>query len=108
MSRLLLVVLFIGVIVGVPVAQRVGRVCRRAPGARSWFIGVAIALLIAVGVAVPHLDDVIPNSMRESPAGLLPFIGAGIVLCMVAVAAVAAIVGAVRADNMAAGDSDAG
>jgi peptidoglycan/LPS O-acetylase OafA/YrhL len=105
-TRLLLVVLVIAIIIGVPVERRVRRICRDAPGARSWFAGAATVLLIAVGIAVPHLDDVIPDRMRESPAGLLPFVGAGLVLCIVAGAAVGAIVGAVRSGQVDAGDLD--
>lgn len=95
MLRFLLLLLVVAWLIGVPVARRVRRVCRRSPGYRPWVVAGATALLIGVAFAVPHLDQSIPGSMRESPAGLIPFVGAVVGLCLTAILAISAIAGAI-------------
>lgn len=97
MSRLLLVLVALMVFIGVPVARRTRRACYRSPGRVPWLIAGGVALLAGVALAVPRLDSVIPDSMRESPAGLFPVIGAVLVLSLVAVCAGAIIAGAILA-----------
>ena len=84
MLKLLLVLVALILVVGVPVARAARRFCRRLPRYRPWMMAGAGALLIAVAIATPHLDSVIPNSMRESPAGLIPVLGAAVALFLIA------------------------
>ena len=84
MERLLLVLLFLALVVGVPVARVTQKLCRRAPRYRGGLVGTAVALLVVVAIASTQLDRVIPDSMRESPAGLIPFLGTAFVLAVLA------------------------
>jgi len=92
--RLLLVLLVVVLLLGVPVARAAGRFCRRLPRYRNWFIAGASVLLLAAAAAVPRLDRAIPDRMRESPAGLIPFLGAAAGLGVIALVSIAALVGA--------------
>src|SRR5437867_1414515 len=95
MLKLLVPLLVVVLVIGVPVARATRRLCGRAPGTRPWLLAGAIVLIIAVALAVPHLDKAIPHSMSESPAGLIPFFGAAVGLGIIAVAAIAVIAGAI-------------
>src|SRR5687767_7085121 len=95
MERLLLVLLVLGLVVGVPVARVARRVSQRSPEYRSWLVAVAIVLLAVVAVAATQLDRVIPDSMRESPAGLFPVLGAVFVLAVLAISAFSLIAGVI-------------
>jgi hypothetical protein len=93
MTQLLLALVVAILVVGVPATRAVRRACRRSPGSRPWWVAGATALLVGVAVAAPQLDKVIPDRWRESPAGLLPYIGAAVGLGLVAVLAGAIITG---------------
>lgn len=97
MERLLLVLLFLALVVGVPVARVTQKLCRRAPNYRAGLVAVAVALLMVVAIASTQLDRVIPDSMRESPAGLIPFLGAAFVVAVVAISAISLIAGVILA-----------
>ena len=97
MERLLLVLLFLTLVVGVPVARMTQMVCRRAPKYRGGLVAGAVALLLVVAIASTQLDRVIPDSMRESPAGLIPFLGAAFVLAVVAISAISLVAGVILA-----------
>lgn len=49
-------------------------------------------MLAGVALAIPRLDRIAP-SMRESPAALIPFLGAALGLGCAALCAIAVIVG---------------
>jgi hypothetical protein len=103
MDRLLLVLLFLMLVVGVPVARVTRRLCQRSPGYRSGVVAVAVVLLIVVAIASTQLDRVIPDSKRESPAGLFPLFGAAFVLAVVAISAFSLIAGVILSRRSTAG-----
>ena len=97
MESLLLVLLFLTLVVGVPVGRVSQRLCRRSPQYRTGLVAGAVALLAVVAIASTQLDRVIPDSMRESPAGLIPFLGTAFVLAVLAISAISLVAGVILA-----------
>lgn len=104
MLKLLLVLGLVILGIGIPVARAARRFCRRLPRRRPWVVAGTGALLLAVALATPHLDNVIPNSMRESPAGLIPVLGAAVALCLVALFAGSVLAGALLSYRSSSGE----
>ncbi len=91
MDKLLL--LFVIAIVAAPAAIAVRNVCRSAPRRRPWLIAGSVVVLAGVAFAVPHLGEVVPRGMRESPAGFIPLFGAAALLAISALLALGALIG---------------
>lgn len=91
--KLALVALVIAVLVAIPMVHAVRRYTQRAPASRPYLLAGAVAILIGSAFALPRLDRIIPPSMRESPAGLLPALGAMLGLGFAVLAAVAVMLG---------------
>jgi drug/metabolite transporter (DMT)-like permease len=84
----------------------VRRFVERAPGSRRFLIAGAIVVLGGVALAAPRLDRIAPH-MRESPAALIPILGAALGLACAALCAIAVIVG-VMLSRGSGGDDHAG
>jgi hypothetical protein len=67
---------------------------RRSPRSRPYLLVGAVATLIGVAIGIPRLDRIAPH-MRESPAALVPILGAAVGLALAALCAVAAIIGVI-------------
>lgn len=94
MGKLLAALVVVVLIIGAPMAGAVRRLCVRVPRYRGWLMAGAAVLLVGVGFAAPRLDNVIPQGMRESPAGLIPFFAAAAGLSVIALLALAVLAGA--------------
>jgi drug/metabolite transporter (DMT)-like permease len=86
------------------VVRAVRRFVERAPGSRPFLLGAAVVVLAGVALAVPRLDRIAPH-MRESPAALIPILGAALGLACAAVCAIAVMVGVIRSRDSGHEDS---
>jgi hypothetical protein len=94
MLKSLLVLAVVAVLLAIPIARAVRRFARRSPETRPYLIGGAVAILLGVAIATSRLDRIAPR-MRESPAALVPILGAALGLGLAALGAAAALVGVV-------------
>jgi hypothetical protein len=78
---------------GIPIYRAVHAACRLAPGRRPWLIAGAIAALGLVAALVPWVWELSPT-LRESPGGLFVIIGKATALGLLAVGALATLLGA--------------
>lgn len=69
--------------------------CRRAPRLRPWFIGGSIATLGVAGVLVPWVLSDLKPPWSESPAGILVYLGKGMLVGVPGLVALGALAGAI-------------
>lgn len=91
-----IVALFLAIIlfVAFPTGRAVRGWCRLAPERRSWILVISIIALGVVGWLVPKIGKLHPP-WSESPSGIFLILARGIVLTVVASAALGGVVGTV-------------
>ena len=99
----LIVAIVIAVLIAIPMIRTVRRFAEGSPASRPWLVASAVAVLIGVAFAAPRLDRIAPH-MRESPAALVPILGAALGLGLAAVSAVAIITGVILSRGPDRGD----
>ena len=96
---------FVALAIAIPVARAVRRFCVASPASRLPSMVGAAAALGGAAFGATRLDRVAPH-MRESPAALVPILGATVAVGLAALLAIAVIVGAALSVRSGSEDLD--